>query len=223
MSELFEQEVAMEGRSSWGPLLLVIALVGSILGGIGYYVLQMHKGLSQEEATVVINEQLKGRGTKLDFKVGKVVANMSEQPKDPHYKMLAKAGYIELKDTGWNSISTAVTPMGERDLSAIPGFKKWKNPDNTWTYEVPLASRKLVKIESVTLNNPTSAKVEYEWKWEPTKLGNIFDAAGDPIKVLNSWDRGKLIQKYGADFYHADPTKESARMSKGDKGWKFGE
>lgn len=221
MSELFEQEVEMEKRSSWGPLLLVLVLIGSIVGGIGYYVLEMRKGLSQEEASAIINDQLKGRVAKLDFHVGKVESSMNEQPKDPHYKLLAKAGLITVKDLSWNSIQATVTDVGEKEFAAVPGFKKWKNTDGTWTYEVPLASRKLVKINSITLNGPSLAKVEYEWAWDPTKFGNMFDADGDTVKAFNTWDRGKLIQKYGADFYHAAPTKVVLRLQKGDKGWKM--
>jgi hypothetical protein len=221
MPELFEQEVEMEKRSSWGPLLLVIVLIGSILGGAGYYILEMKKGLSQEEASAVINEQLKTKTARLDFHVGKVVSGMNEQAKDPHYRLLAKAGYITVKDTGWDSIIATVTPAGEKEFAAVPGFKKWKNADNTWTYEIPLASRKLVKIDSITLNGPSMAKVQYEWQWEPNKFGDLFDASGNMLKSFNTWDRGKLIQKYGADFYHAAPAKETLRFQKGDKGWQL--
>ncbi len=221
MAELFEQEVEMEKRSSWGPLLLVIALVGSILGGAGYYVLEMKKGLSQQEASAIINEQLATRSTRLAFHVGKVEGSVSEQPKDPQYKLLAKAGLITVKDLSWNSIYATVTDTGEKEFAAVPGFKKWKNPDNTWTYEIPLASKKLAKIDSITLNGPSFARVEYEWRWEPTKFGNMFDAEGDTVKSFGTWDRQKLIEKYGADFYHAAPKKEVIRLQKGDKGWKL--
>jgi len=221
MPELFEQEVEMEKRSSWGPLLLVIVLIGSILGGIGYYVLEMKKGLSQEEASAVINQMLNERTSKLDFHVGKVVSGINEQAKDPQFKLLAKAGYLTIKDTGWDSIVATVTPAGEKAFSESPGFKKWKNADDTWTYEVVLATRKLAKIDSITLNGPAAAKVEYEWQWAPTKFGDLFDVDGDSLKGFNTWDRGKLIQKYGADYYHSAPKKEALRLLKGDKGWKI--
>jgi hypothetical protein len=219
MPELFEQEVEMEKRSSWGPLLLVIVLIGSIVGGIGYYVLEMKKGLSQEEASTIINQLLSERVARLDFHVGKVTSSINEQAKDPHYKVLAKAGYLTIKDTGWDSIVATVTDAGEREFAASPGFKKSKNPDDT--YQIVLATRKLVKIDSITLNGPSLARVEYEWQWEPTTFGNLFDAEGETLKGFNTWDRGKLIQKYGADFYHSAPKKEVLRMRKGDKGWKI--
>jgi len=210
----------MEKRSSWGPLLLVLVLIGSIVGGIGYYVFEMKKGLSQEEATAIINAQLKDKVAKLDFHVGKVESSMNEQAKDPHYKLLAKAGLITVKDLTWNSIQATVTDVGEKQFEAVPGFKKWKNSDGTETCEVPLATRKLVKIDSITLNGPSLAKVEYEWAWDPTKFGDMLDADGSMVKGFGTWDRQKLIQKYGADFYHAAPVKVTLRLQKGDNGWK---
>jgi len=223
MPELFEQEVAMEKRSSWGPLLLVVVLVGSMVGGVGYYVYQMKKGLSQEEATTVINDQLKAKAVSVHFHAGKVTSDMDEQAKDPHYKLLAKAGYLEVKDVSWNTIVATVTPAGEKEFASIPGFKKWDNPDKTVSYEIPIASRKLVKIDSVTLNGPSAAKVEYEWQWQTTDVGNLFDASGNTVKGFSTWDRQKLIDKYGADFYKGDPKKQLVTMTKGDKGWKVAE
>ncbi|HWR16486.1 MAG TPA: hypothetical protein VN577_16805 [Terriglobales bacterium] len=221
MSELFEQEVEMEKRSSWGPLLLVVLLVGSVLGGIGYYVFQMKKGLSQDEATSVISTMLKSKGTSIHFHVGKVVSDMDEQAKDPHYKLLAKAGYLEVKDLAWNSINVSVTPAGDKEFASVPGFKKWENPDKTTSYEIPLATRELVKVNSITMHGPSSAKVEYEWNWKTTDVGNLFDASSPTVKAFTTWDRSKLIEKYGADFYKGDNKKETVVMVKGDNGWKI--
>jgi hypothetical protein len=221
MPELFEQEIEMEKRSSWGPLLLVIGLVLAIVGGAGFYVWEMKKGLSQDEAKAIIETQLKAKGASVHFHAGKVVSGMDEQAKDPHYKLLAKAGYVEVKDVSWNTITATVTPTGEKEFAAIPGFKKWDNPDKTVSYEVPLASRKFLKIDSITLNGPSAAKVEYEWQWETTKVGEAFDASGAALKSFSTWDRSKLIQKYGADFYKNGVQKETVRMIKGDNGWKL--
>src|SRR5579871_6946624 len=56
---MFEQEMELErGKGGWGPMLLVVVLVGCIVGGIGYYVYQMKKGLSQEEASSVVTSIL---------------------------------------------------------------------------------------------------------------------------------------------------------------------
>lgn len=211
----------MEKRSSWGPLLLVLALVGSIVGGIGYYWFQMKKGLSQDEATTIITEQLKTKSASVHFHTGKVVASMDEQPKDPHYKLLAKAGFLNVKDVNWNTILASLTPAGDKAFSNLPGFKKWENPDKTVSYEIPLATRKLIKINSIELNGPSAAKVEYEWKWQTNKIGDLFDASSSTVKTFSTWDRQKLIDKYGADFYHGDAKKEVLRLVKGDKGWQL--
>ena len=220
MPELFEQEVAMEKRSSWGPLLLVIALVGSIVGGAAYYLFEMRKGLSEAEATSIVTAQLKARTVTVHFHAGKVVSGMDEQAKDPHYKLLAKAGYLDVKDVNWNTIVANVTPAGEKEFSAIPGFKKWENADKTMSYEIPLATRELVKINSIKLSGPSLAKVEYSWKWVPNRVGDLFDASGATLKTFNTWDRGKLIEKYGADYYHGDARTQGLNLTKGDNGWK---
>jgi xanthosine utilization system XapX-like protein len=86
--EMFEQELELEKKSSWGPLLLVLALVGVIVGLIGYYAFPMKKGISETEATAVIENQLKASVPRVHFHSGKVVASMDDQPKDPHYRVL---------------------------------------------------------------------------------------------------------------------------------------
>ena len=49
----------------------------------------------------------------------------------------------------------------------------------------------------------------------------MFDAAGGQVKVFNTWDRATLIEKYGADFYHGDPTRATVNLVRTDKGWKI--
>ena len=66
--------------------------------------------------------------------------------------------------------------------------------------------------------SPSRATVEYFWKWEPTKGGDLFDAAGPAVKAFNTWDRSTLIEKYGANFYHAAPTKVTVLLVKDAKG-----
>lgn len=219
---MFEQELELEKRSSWGPLLLVLVLVGSIVGLIGYYAFQMKKGLSQTEATNIVEAQLRAKVASVSFRSGKVDGNGGEQPKDPHYKVLEKAGFLTLKDVNWNTNIVTVTDGGEKMFAAIPGFKKWQNPDDTWSYEVPLATRKLIKIDSITLHGPAAATVEYEWQWVPNQIGDLFDVGAGNLSSYSTWDRQKLIDKYGADFYHAAAKKETIHMSKGDNGWQIG-
>ena len=219
--EMFEQELELEKRSSWGPLILVIALVGTIVGIIGYYAVQLKKGLSQAEATTVIEAQLKAKSPSVTFRSGKVQASGGEQPKDPHYRVLEKAGLLKLTNVAWDTNIVVVTDGGEKMFSNIAGFKKWKNPDNTWSYEVPLATRKLVKIDSINLQNPAAARVDYEWQWVPNQIGTLFDVGNGNLKSYSTWDRQKLIDRYGADFYNAEPKKQALNLVKGDKGWQL--
>ncbi|MGZ4787121.1 MAG: hypothetical protein ACXVZX_01300 [Terriglobales bacterium] len=218
---MFEQELELEKKSSWGPLLLVIALVGLIVGVIGYYVFAMKRGLPAADATSMIETQLRGKTATVHFHSGKIMGGYDEQAKDPHYKVLEKAGFLKVKSLNWNSTEVTVTDVGEQTFTGIKGYKKWKNADNSWSWDVPLAARKLEKIDSITMNNPDSARVEYEWKWVPNSIGELFDLEGGNLKGYTAWERQKLIDKYGADFYHAATKKEVLNFTKGDKGWQI--
>jgi hypothetical protein len=112
----------------------------------------------------------------------------------------------------------ALTPKGEKELSAFPEFQKAEEKDGTLVMQVPLARRKLIGVSKVTMNGPSMARVEYTWKWEPTSLGNVFDAGGAMIKPFNLWDTQALIEKYGANFYHAEAKKTVVNLVKTDKG-----
>ncbi len=67
--------------------------------------------------------------------------------------------------------------------------------------------------------NPSLARVEYTWAWDPTKAGELFDASGPMVKGFSVWDRTTLIDKHGADFYHGAPTKTAIALERSDKGW----
>lgn len=219
---MFEQELELEKKSSsWGPLILVLVFVGCIVGGIGYYVIELKKGLSEADATAVVERVLKASPPDVAFRSGKVEASGAEQPKDPHYKVFEKAGFITVKDVNYSTNIVTVTEAGEKVFAAIPGFTKKKNADDTITYELPLASRKLVKIDSITINRPGDATVVYEWQWVPNQIGDLFDLNGDNLKSYSTWERQKLIDKYGADFYHSAVKKETLNLTKGDKGWEI--
>ncbi len=219
---MFEQELELEKKSSSvGPLILVICFVGCIVGVLGYYIFQMKKGISPAEATTIVEAQLKAKTATVTFRTGKVEADGSEQPKDPHYKVLAKAGLLTVKELNWNTNNVEVTEGGEKVFSEIAGFQKKDNADKTVSYIVPLATRKLLKIDAVTIVNPNTAKIDYEWQWVPNQVGNLFDLNGDNLKSYSSWDHQKLIDKYGADFYHAGTKKETLDLVKGDKGWQL--
>jgi hypothetical protein len=99
--------------------------------------------------------------------------------------------------------------------------RKTRESDNTDLYVVPLAERRLVAISKVTMINIERATVEFQWKWEPNKLGNLFDASGSLVKSFNTWDRATLIDKYGASFYHGDPSKVVVALTKASGNWQI--
>jgi hypothetical protein len=64
--------------------------------------------------------------------------------------------------------------------------------------------------------------VEYTWKWAPTPVGEAFDANGKFLKQFPVWQRAILIQKHGADFYHAEPASAKVFMVRVDrKTWRL--
>ena len=221
--ELFAAEIEMESKSSnFGPLVMVFALVLVVGGTIFYFFKTSREVLSVPVATNSINEILKAQGGgKISFSVGTIVSSVNEKPMDPHYKMLAKAGILVVKPRTWNSIFATMTPAGEKVLSEIKGVDKGKNSDGNTTYVVPVAERKLVQIDKITMIKPHLARVDYTWKWEANRLGKEFDASSDLVHTFNTWDRGTLIKNYGVDFYGAAPTKASVvLMETKDGTWK---
>ena len=221
--ELFAAEVEMEKKSSsFGPLIMILALVAVVGGTIFYFVKTSREVLSVPVATNSVNQILKAQGGgKLAFSIGTVVSSVNEKPNDPHYKLLAKAGILNVKQKSYNTIIANLTPAGEKLLSEIPGVEKGKNADANVFYSVPLAERQLVAIDKVTMIKPHLARVDYTWKWVPNRLGKDFDASGDLVHNFNTWDRGKLIKDYGVDFYGAAPTKVTVVLIEAKDGvWK---
>lgn len=220
---MFEQEIEMEKKtSSIVPLLLIVALIVAVVGVSIYFVIQSRKVLTTAEANPVVVGILDSQGpVTVHFQTGLIKASVSEKPHDPHYRLLEKAGYLKIgKDSDWKT-PISLTPKGQAFLAEIVGVKKAKNKDGNDEYAVPLAQRKLVEIGKVTMLTPSKATVEYTWKWEPNKAGDLFDAAGPAVKAFNTWDRSALIDKYGAHFYHAAPTKVVVALMKTDKGWQI--
>ena len=223
---MFEQEIEMEKReSSIVPLLLIVALILSIVAVSGYYLLESRKVVSNQEAASIVAESLKAQGpATVHFATGMVKASVNEKPHDPHYRLLEKAGLINIgKDTGTYGTTTPVqlTQQGQALLEGLSGVTKVREKDGIDSYIVPLAERKLVAISKITMQSPSRAFVDFTWKWEPNKLGNLFDASGSMVKGFNTWDRAILIQKHGANFYHGDPTKVTLALMKSDKGWQI--
>jgi hypothetical protein len=221
---MFEAEVAMERRSSFLPMLLLVCLVAAIGGMVAYVVLQVKAKtpLSAQEASGIVTAALQGPGPAvIHFRSGLVVSSVAEKPGDPNYRLLEKAGIVKLAKAPRGAEFISVTPGGERLVSAIPGFKKWKEADGTFTYQVPLAQRQLVNVSAVNMVGVNNAVVDYTWKWVPNQMGDLFDAGGPLVKGFNLWDRQTLINKYEADFYHATPTKSTLALARTDQGWKI--
>ena len=223
---MFEQELEMEKReASVVPLLLIVALILAVVGVAGYFLLESRKTLNVTDATSIAENVLKGLGpATVSFHTGMVKANINDKPHDPQYKLLEKAGIVKLgKDTGAYGTITPVslTAEGQKLLAELPGVIKNKEKDGTEQYIVPLAERKLVGTPTVTMTATGRARVEFSWNWQTDKLGNLFDASGSMVKSFNTWDRSTLIDKYGANFYHGDPTKVTIAVMKTDKGWEI--
>ena len=106
-------------------------------------------------------------------------------------------------------------------LNGIEGVQKEKTVTGATKYSVPLAQRKLVSVDKVTMIKPHLAQVEYTWKWKPNRLGQEFDASGSLVKSFSSWDRATLIKSFGVDFYSAAPAKAGIVLRENDNGtWK---
>ncbi len=222
---MFESEVEMENRSSALPLVLLLALVATLIGLVAYVVLEARakKDLSAAEAATFVNATLRAQGPSLlHFRVGKITYGLDEKPTDPHFRMLEKMGIVKISDKRPASIMVKITPEGERAIESIPGFQKNKTSDGI-QYVVPLAERQMVEISSVTMKGPNDALVEYSWKWAPNPLGEKVDASSALVKSFNTWDRAKLIEKYGVDFFQAPPVRASIAMARVDRVWKIAE
>lgn len=217
---MFEQEIEMEKKnSSIVPLLLILTLIVAVVGLSIFFVIQSRRVLATAEANSVVAGILDAQGPiTVRFQTG--VLKGVDRPRDPQYRLLEKAGYVKIgKDTRDWKTPVSLTPKGEAFLTELAGVKKSKNKDGNDEYAVPLAQRKLVGIDKVTMLTPSKAVVEYTWRWETNKAGDMFDAAGPAVKGFNTWDRSTLIDKYGAHFYHEAPSKVALALMKTDKGW----
>jgi hypothetical protein len=206
---MFEQEIEMEKReSSVVPLLLIVVMILAIVGLAGYYVWQNKQVMSTADAGSVVSASLKAQGPAVvRFHTGMVKASVNEKPEDPHYRLLEKAGLLKRGKVIRQAYPIVLTSQGEKLLAEIPDVAKTKEKDNTDLYVVPLAERRLAEISKITMLSPERARVEFSWRWEPNKLGNLFEASGSLVKSFNTWERSTLIDKYGANFYHGEPTK----------------
>ena len=213
----------MEKQSSnFVPMLFIAGLLIVVGGTIYYFVKGARDVLGAPLATSTVTQVLNSQGpATVRFSTGTVVSSVSEKVTDPQYKLLAKAGVVVTKPKGPSSLIVTLTPAGETLLGNIQGVQKAKNGDGTTTYVVPLAERKLVTVDKVTMLKPHLAKVNYTWQWRTNRLGQEFDAAGSLVKSFATWDRATLIKSYGVDFYGAAPAQTSIVLMENDNGtWK---
>jgi len=221
---MFEAEVEMEKRSVFLPLLLMVCLVAGIVGMVTYVVFQVRARtpLSAVEASGIVASALEGPGPAIvHFRTGLVKPTVDERPEDAHYRLLEKAGIVKLAKAARGRGVVSLTPAGERLITVLPGSRKWKETDGTFSYQVPLAQRQLVSITNITMSGVNNATVEYTWKWVPNQMGDLFDAGGSLVKSFNLWDRQSLIDKYEVDFYHGSPTKSTLAFARTDQGWRI--
>lgn len=217
---MFEQELELEKKSSSIiPLLLIVVLVVGIAGLSLYFVLWSRTTLTTAEASPIVLAGIEGQGpATLHFATGVLE---DQTPPDPRYRLLEKQGYLKIGKSQKGKTPVSLTADGQAWLAEIVGVKETKKADGTEEYAVPLAQRKLIGLGKITMLSPSEATVEYTWKWETTKAGDLLDAAGPAVKAFGTWDRSTLIDKYGAAFYHGDPTKTTIVLAKQDKGWEI--
>jgi hypothetical protein len=220
---MFEQELELEKQeSSIVPLLLIVALILTVVGVAGYYLIQNRKVLTMQEATQIATSVLKEQGpVTFRFHTGLVKSSVDDNPQGPQYRLLEKAGLIVLgkpQGTYGTTYPIALTTPGQEFLKRIDGVTSAKEKDGTDLYQVPVAERQLVAVSNIRMLSPTRANVTLSWNWKTTALGELLDASGPTVKAFNTWDRSTLIQKYGANFYHAAPTEVTLALAKAENG-----
>lgn len=218
---MFEEEVAMERRSSFAPLVLMVCLVALIVGTVGYVVFEVRSKtpLSAQQATPIVAAAIQGLGPAvIHFRVGLLKAD--DNPNEPNYRLLQKAGIVKLAKAKKGDVAVSLTPEGERQLSGLPGFKK-EPKDGGFSCQAPLADRQFLGVTGVEMTEADHATVTYNWKWVPNSLGDAFDAAGPQVKSFNLWERQTLISKYQAAFYHGDATTSTLTLVRQDRQWKL--
>jgi len=219
---MFEQEIEMEQRqSSVVPLLLIIAMILAFVGVAAYYVIQNRKVLTATEADDLITASLKSDGpVTIHFQTGKGAASVQERPHDANYRLLEKAGLLKIGTDNGRFTPVQLTKRGEALFAEIPGVVKTRDQkDAANSHVIPVADKKLVGTPTITMTGMGRARVEFAWGWAPNKVGELLDAGGPLVKSFSTWDRASLIDKYGAKFYHGDPTKAAINVVRNEGVW----
>ena len=69
------------------------------------------------------------------------------------------------------------------------------------------------------MSGVNTAVADYNWKWVPNQLGEVFDASGPLVKSFNLWDRQTLINKYGVDFYSESGKRSALNLARAGREW----
>ena len=191
---MFEQEVEMEKKegSSFGPIFIVLLLVGLFVGGLGVVFYQGTIAIKPEEATQVAAKLVaEMKPVMLTFHTGNASMKNSDSPDDPEYKLLEKAGYIKIGTGMGPAMKVDLTPAGKEFLASLPDvkdkaeLKDYLGMDST-AHTFTIANRKLVKVDKITKLATRRFQVDYTWEWQPTKAGDLFEASGKMVQSIRS-------------------------------------
>ena len=223
MAVMFEQELELEKKqSSAVPLLLIVAMIVALVGVAGYYIRESRKVLGMYEASGLAMAVLNAQGpAMIHFHTGLLPPRL--KPSDPNYRLLEKAGVLRLGKEKGRMIPVMLTSAGEKRLSEIAGVQRAEEKDGTVSYAVPIAERRLLGVNKVTMNDLEHATVEFTWKWVPNRLGEAFDVSGPLVKSFNTWERATLIDDYAANFYHGDAKEAVISVVKSGRVWRISE
>lgn len=217
---MFEDELELERHQSMlGPAAIILGIIVLIGATIFYVVTEATRQMPPEEAAALVSQVLEARGpATIHFHCGDVAPSADEKPGDPHYRLLEKAGIVRVRRTG-AAYRIALTDEGERRLAQCSAEKHDEEKGDI-SYTVPLAYRRLVDITQVTMHGPDTAEVAFTWQWQPTEMGKDFDLSGDLVRSFQTWERVKLIERYGADYYNAEPSQDTVTFVRTKTGWK---
>jgi len=223
MAVMFEQELELEKKQSSAlPLLLIVVMIVALVGVAGYYIRESQKVLGMYDASSLAIAALGAQGPAvIRFHTGFLTPGM--KPGDPNYRLLDKAGLLKLGKAQANKTPVTLTPAGQKQLSEIAGVEKAAEKDGTVSYVVPIAERRLVAVDRITMVDLAHATVAFTWQWEPNRLGEVFDVSGPLVRSFNTWERATLISDYGANFYHGEAKQAVISVVKSDHGWKVPE
>lgn len=203
----------------FGPVIIILLLVGLFVGGIGVVVYQSRESLKPEQATAAIEAKLNSAPpVSITFHVGNVSYSAGDKPTDAQYKLFEKAGFIKIGKGKGYAAQVDLTSAGKQFLASLPDGKGVPEKDGTTGYTLQLASRKLVSVGKVAKLGQHKFQVQYTWAWQTTKAGELFDVAGNLVQSLPSYDRSMLIDQHGANYYHAAPAQATIQLVKDSNG-----